>query len=74
RCIVGMGAVVMNHARVETECVLGARALVSEHKTMPARSLVVGIPGKVVRPVSEQELQFIGFSAEHYWELAQSQG
>ena len=72
RVLVGMGAIVMNHARVEAECVLGARALVSEHKVIPARSLVIGIPARVVRPVSDEELAFIPFSAEHYWELAQS--
>ena len=72
RSLVGMGAIVMNHAHVGAECILGARALVSEHKTIPARSLVIGIPGKVVRAVTEEELAFIPYSAEHYRELAQS--
>jgi carbonic anhydrase/acetyltransferase-like protein (isoleucine patch superfamily) len=72
RTIVGMGAVVMNRARVGSECLLGARALVSEDKVIPDRSLVIGIPGKVVREVSEQELKFLPFSAEHYHELAQT--
>ena len=70
--LIGMGAVVMNHARIGAECILGARALVSEGKDIPARSLVIGIPGKVAREVSAQELEFIPYSAEHYWELAQS--
>ena len=70
--LVGMGAIVMNHAHIGAECILGARALVSEHKVIPARSLVIGIPGKVVRAVSEEELAFIPYSAQHYWELAQS--
>jgi carbonic anhydrase/acetyltransferase-like protein (isoleucine patch superfamily) len=72
RVLVGMGAIVMNHARVEAESILGARALVSENKVIPARSLVVGIPGKVVRPVTDEELTFIPFSAQHYHELAES--
>jgi carbonic anhydrase/acetyltransferase-like protein (isoleucine patch superfamily) len=72
RVLVGMGAVVMNRVTVETECILGARALISEGKVMPARSLVVGIPGKVVRPVSDEEATFIGFSADHYHHLARS--
>ncbi|MBV8087322.1 MAG: gamma carbonic anhydrase family protein [Chloroflexi bacterium] len=72
RVLVGMGAVVMNRATIETECILGARALIAEDKVMPARSLVVGIPGKVVREVSEREAGFIRFSAEHYNHLAQS--
>ncbi len=72
RVLVGMGAVVMNHARIETESILGARTLVAENKVIAARSLVVGIPGKVVREVSQEELTFIPFSATHYHELAQS--
>jgi carbonic anhydrase/acetyltransferase-like protein (isoleucine patch superfamily) len=72
RVLVGMGAIVMNHARIGAESILGARALVSENKSIPPRSLVVGIPGKVVRPVSDEELAFIPYSAQHYWELAQS--
>ncbi len=72
RCLIGMGAIVMNHARIGSESILGARALVSENKVIPARSLVIGIPGKVVRQVSEEELTFIPFSATHYNELAAS--
>ena len=72
RCLVGMGAIVMNHARIGTESILGARALVSENKVIPARSLVIGIPGKVARAVTEEELAFIPFSAKHYAELARS--
>jgi carbonic anhydrase/acetyltransferase-like protein (isoleucine patch superfamily) len=70
--LVGMGAVVMNRAHIGRECILGARALISEEKDIPARSLVIGIPGKVVRAVSEQEATFIPYSARHYQELAQS--
>jgi carbonic anhydrase/acetyltransferase-like protein (isoleucine patch superfamily) len=72
RVLVGMGAVVMNRSHIGTDCILGARALVSEDKDIAPRSLVIGIPGKVARPVSEQEVSFIPYSAQHYWELAQS--
>jgi len=72
RVLVGMGAVVMNRATIETEAILGARALIAEDKVIPSRSLVVGIPGKIVRQVSDEEARFIGFSAEHYHELGQS--
>jgi len=70
--LIGMGSVVMNHARVASEVILGARALVSEHKDIPSRSLVLGIPGKVVRELTEEELRAIRGSAAHYAELAQS--
>jgi carbonic anhydrase/acetyltransferase-like protein (isoleucine patch superfamily) len=70
--LVGMGSVVMNHARVAAEVILGARALVSENKDVPTRSLVLGIPGKVVRELTEGELHTLRSSADHYAELAQT--
>ncbi|HUZ78631.1 MAG TPA: gamma carbonic anhydrase family protein [Chloroflexota bacterium] len=72
RVLIGMGAVVMNGARVGRECIVGARALVSEGREVPDHSLVLGIPGKVVREITPQELQQLGRSANHYAELARS--
>ena len=70
--LVGMGSVVMNHARVAANTMLGARALVSENKDIPGRSLVLGIPGKVVRDLTDAELRAVRASAEHYADLAQT--
>jgi len=72
RVLVGMGAVVMNRARVASETILGARALIAEDKEIPSHSLVIGIPGKVVRELSAEESSYIQYSAQHYYELAQS--
>lgn len=56
RCLIGIGAIVLNGAVVGDECVIGAGALVPEGRTIAPRSLVLGVPGRVVRPVSDEEL------------------
>jgi carbonic anhydrase/acetyltransferase-like protein (isoleucine patch superfamily) len=54
--LIGMGAVVLNGARVGEECLVGAGTLIPEGKDIPARSVVLGSPGKVVREVNERDL------------------
>ncbi|HTB21113.1 MAG TPA: gamma carbonic anhydrase family protein [bacterium] len=71
RCLIGIGAIVLNGAVVGDECVIGAGALVPEGKTIAPRSLVLGVPGRVVRPVSEEELERTKAGAEHYRGYAQ---
>ena len=53
--LVGMGAKVLNHAVVGARCLIGAGALVPEDKIIPDGSLVVGMPGKIIRVLSEAE-------------------
>ncbi len=69
-CLIGMGAIVLNHAKLGPGCIVGAGAVVSEGKVFPARSLVLGVPAKVVREVTDQELAKIRAGAEHYVHLA----
>jgi len=66
RALIGMGAIVMNGAQIGEESMLGAGALVPEGKVIPPRSLVLGMPGKVVRPLTDDELFRLQASAEHY--------
>jgi carbonic anhydrase/acetyltransferase-like protein (isoleucine patch superfamily) len=54
--LIGMGAIVLNGADVGEECLVGAGALIPEGRKIPARSVVVGAPGKVVRQVNERDL------------------
>jgi carbonic anhydrase/acetyltransferase-like protein (isoleucine patch superfamily) len=56
RCLIGIGAIILNGAVIGDECVIGAGALVPEGKEIPPRSVVMGLPGKVVRPVDEDAL------------------
>jgi carbonic anhydrase/acetyltransferase-like protein (isoleucine patch superfamily) len=65
RALIGMGAIVLNGAVIGSESVIGAGALVTERAVIPPRSLVLGVPGKVVRAVSEKELAYIA----HAWSV-----
>lgn len=66
RVLVGMGAVVMNGARVHSDTILAARALVPEDREIPSKSLVVGMPGKIVRELNDDELASLWQSADRY--------
>lgn len=68
--LIGINAVVLNRAVVEPGCLIGAGSLIPEGKVIPAGSLVMGIPGKVVRTLSAEEQQMLRLSAGHYAENA----
>ncbi len=55
-CMVGMSATIMNGAKIGNNSVVAAGALVTEGKEFPDNSLIVGVPGKVKRELSEQEV------------------
>ncbi|RCS59450.1 gamma carbonic anhydrase family protein [Parvibium lacunae] len=54
--LIGMQAIVLNRAVIGKNCLIGAGALVTEGKIIPDNSLVVGSPGKVLRPLTEAEI------------------
>lgn len=64
--LVGMGAVVLNGARIGECSLIGAGALVTGGMEIPPRSLVIGKPAKVVRQLTEEELESLEASAAHY--------
>jgi carbonic anhydrase/acetyltransferase-like protein (isoleucine patch superfamily) len=66
-CLIGIGATVLG-VRVGEGSIVGAGAVVT--KDVPARSLVVGIPGKVLRSIGEAEAQDLITHAQHYEKLA----
>jgi carbonic anhydrase/acetyltransferase-like protein (isoleucine patch superfamily) len=68
RVLVGMGAIVMNGAEIGDDCIVGAGALVTERTIVPARSLVLGHPATVRRPLTEGEVASILASAASYVE------
>jgi carbonic anhydrase/acetyltransferase-like protein (isoleucine patch superfamily) len=65
-CIIGMGATVLDGAVVGKYSIVGAQSLVPMGMKIPERSLVLGVPAKVVRTISENEVKNINESAEHY--------
>ena len=66
RGLVGMGAIIMDAAVIGEDSVVGAGALVTEGTIVPPKSLILGSPAKVKRPVTEQELAWIRESAQNY--------
>lgn len=70
RCLIGMGAIILNGAEIGDECIVGAGALVTEGKRIPPRSLVLGMPAKVVRSIGDEEVVKILENAASYLRLA----
>lgn len=68
--LVGMGATILNGAVIGEASLVGAGALVAEGKIIEPRSLVIGMPGKVRRSLSDEEVQGLVKSAEHYMQNA----
>ncbi len=66
RVLVGMGAIILDDAEIGDDCIIGAGALVTKGVKIPPGSLVVGSPGKVLRPLKPEELAWLPQSAENY--------
>jgi len=64
--LIGMGATVLNGVNIGDNCLIGAGALIPERKVIPDNSLVMGVPGKVVRTLDSQAIVGLKLSAEHY--------
>jgi len=66
RVLIGMGSIVMDGAVVEEDCIIGAGSLITEGTVIPSRSLALGSPARIKRPLSEKELAWIKESASNY--------
>ena len=69
-CLIGMGAIVLDGAILEPETMLGAGCVVTGGKTLESGYLWLGQPAKKIRPLTDEEKQFLRYSAEHYTKLA----
>lgn len=64
--LVGMGSIVMDGVQVGEHCLIGAGSLITEGTKIPPRSLVVGRPAKVKRPLTDEEVELLEKSADNY--------
>jgi carbonic anhydrase/acetyltransferase-like protein (isoleucine patch superfamily) len=64
--LVGMGATILNHAKIGRNCLIGAQALIAEGKVIPDNSLVMGMPGKVVRELDAEAITRLPMAAAGY--------
>jgi carbonic anhydrase/acetyltransferase-like protein (isoleucine patch superfamily) len=68
--LIGIGARLLAGSEVGEECLIGAGAIVTEGKKIPPRSVVLGVPGKVVREVTEEEVRRTREICTHYLDRA----
>ena len=66
--LIGMGACVLNRAIIGEECIVGAKALVTEGKVFEARQMILGAPAKAVRPITEKDLESVRIFTQRYVE------
>ena len=66
--LIGIGSTILNKTKIGKNCIIGANTLIPENKIIPDRSLVIGSPGKVVRQVTDKEVEEIKENAKHYVE------
>ncbi|MEM8530751.1 MAG: gamma carbonic anhydrase family protein [Chloroflexota bacterium] len=66
--LIGMGAVILNHAQIGRHSLIAARALVTEGMVVPPGSVVMGIPGKI-KPIREDQIERIRRNAQSYVDL-----
>jgi carbonic anhydrase/acetyltransferase-like protein (isoleucine patch superfamily) len=70
RVLVGMGAIVLNGATIGDGSIIGAGSVVTEGMVVPERSVVVGVPGKIIKQATDSQQQHILNNAASYVELA----
>jgi carbonic anhydrase/acetyltransferase-like protein (isoleucine patch superfamily) len=71
-CLVGMGATILDHAKIGARSIIGANALVPQRFECPPGSMVYGAPAKVVRALTEDEQRALRRGAEKYVEVARA--
>jgi carbonic anhydrase/acetyltransferase-like protein (isoleucine patch superfamily) len=69
--LIGIGARLLSGSDIGEDCLIAAGALVTEGRRIPPRSVVMGVPGKVVREITPEELERTRSICAHYLEMAQ---
>jgi carbonic anhydrase/acetyltransferase-like protein (isoleucine patch superfamily) len=69
-CVIGMGAILLNGAVLGEHCLVGAGAVVTGKMNAPAGSLILGNPAQVVKPLTQEQIDYIHTDAAVYVELA----
>jgi len=66
--LIGIGAVILNGSKIGNNCLIGSKTLIPEGKVIPDNSMVVGIPGRVIKTIDSDMEVFLKASADHYCE------
>jgi carbonic anhydrase/acetyltransferase-like protein (isoleucine patch superfamily) len=70
--LLGMGCIVLGGATIGAYSLIGAGALIKENAVIPPRSVVLGTPGRIVRQVTDEEMEGMRWRARHYVQRARS--
>ena len=71
-CLIGMRATILNNAKVGAHSIVAAGALITEGMVIPERSLVMGLPAKVKRPLTDEEVAHIDEYARRYYQYKET--
>ena len=71
-CLIGMGSIILDRALIRKHVLLGAGSLVPEGRVLESGYLYLGRPAKLVRKLTEDEIAYFNYSAQHYVQLARS--
>ena len=71
-CVIGMGAMLLDSVEIGEYSIIAAGTVVTENKKIPPRSLVMGIPGKIVREIKDEDIKRIEQGAQDYLRLAKA--
>ncbi len=71
-CLIGMGSIILDRAVIQRHVLLGAGSLVPEGKVLESGHLYLGRPAKLVRALTDEEIAYFAYSAQHYVTLARS--
>ena len=69
--LIGMGATVLGRTVIGRGCLVAAGAVVPPGLTVPDGMVVMGVPGKIVRPIKPDEVEYVRWLSGHYVQLAQ---
>ena len=64
--LIGIGSTILNHAKIGGNCLVGAHSLITEGKEFPGGVVILGSPARIVRELTEQEMDFLKSSADVY--------
>ncbi len=64
--LVGMGSTILNRARIGKGCLIGANTLIAEDKEFPDGSMILGAPGRMIKPINEQQQMMLKMSSRVY--------
>lgn len=65
-CLIGIGAIILNRAEIGDDCIIAAGAVVTEDKKIPSGSVVMGVPGKIVREITPEDRVCISKACKAY--------